>query len=367
MRKSDVKPTHCFFLVLSLCLLVLAGCGAKVEQQGDQGPVFFPPPPNEPRIQFLKAINSSADVVGKSESFSMVAVVGKVEKQGDFPIAKPYGVATHKGKIYICDAGASQVFIMDLVNRTFEKLKGNFSTGKLKKPINLVVDEEGRLYVTDTSRKEVLVYDQSGNYLRSLGSKLDWKPVDIGAYGKFLYVTDIKNNEVKVLDRENGTLVSGFGATGAEDKLDNLSMPLGLSVTKKGDLRVVNMGGGRVVTLDRDGHVLSSFGKMGDGFGQFGRPKGIADDNQGRIYVVDTAHQNVQVFSDKARLLTFFGDPGLPKGSMNMPVAIAVTTDNLDYYQTLAAPGFILEQVIIVTNQYGDAKVSIYGLGEMKK
>ena len=366
MQKPVVRRTHCFFLVLSLCLLVLAGCGAKVEQQ-DLGPVFFPPPPNDPRIQFLKAISSSDDVVAKKESFSMVAVVGQDQKQSRLSIAKPYGVTTHKGKIYICDAGASQIFIIDPVNRTFEKLKGNFSTGKLKKPINLTVDEEGRLYVTDTSRKEVLVYDQSGNYLRSLGSKLDWRPVDLGVYDKKLYVTDLKNHEIKVLDRENGTLITGFGATGAEDKLDNLSMPLGLSVTRKGELRVVNMSGGRVVTLDRDGHVLSSFGKMGDGFGQFGRPKGIDDDNQGRIYVVDTAHQNVQVFSDKARLLTFFGDPGLPTGSMNMPVAIAVTTDNLDYYQTLAAPGFILEQVIIVTNQYGDAKVSVYGLGEMKK
>jgi len=366
MRKPEIMCCSNFFLALSLSLLVLAGCGGKVEQT-DLGPVFFPPPPNEPRIQFLKGIDSAVDVTGKDESFGLVAVVGEGEEQRIDQIAKPYGVATHKGKIYVCDTSGAQVFILDLVNKKFEKLQGNFSTGKLKKPINLDLDEDGKLYVTDTTRNEVLVYDQSGNFLKSYGSTMDWKPIDLGIHGKYLHVTDFKNYEVKVLDRESGKLITAFGASGAEDTLDNLSMPLGLAVNNKGYVRVVNMSGGRVVTMDRDGHVLGSFGKMGDGFGQFGRPKGIAMDEQDRIYVADSAHQNVQIFTDKGRLLIFFGDPGLPKGSMNMPTAVAVTTDNLDYYQKLAAPGFILEQVIIVTNQFGDDKVAIYGLGEMKK
>jgi acetoacetate decarboxylase len=51
---------------------------------------------------------------------------------------------------------------------------------------------------------------------------------------------------------------------------------------------------------------------------------------------------------------------------MNLPADIAVTSENLEFYQKLAAPDFILEQVIFVTNQYGDDKVAIYGLGKMK-
>ena len=62
----------------------------------------------------------------------------------------------------------------------------------------------------------------------------------------------------------------------------------------------------------------------------------------------------------------FFGDPGITDGSMNLPAGVTTTRENLDYFQQLAAPGFILEDIVIVTNQYGDSKVSIYGLGEMK-
>lgn len=366
MRGPEVRPNYGLYLVLLFLLFTLAGCGGKVEQMNLE-PVFFPPLPGEPRIQFLKKINSAQDVIGRDTSTKMISVVGVAEEQVIDQIIKPYGVATYKGKIYVIDTSGAQVLILDLVNKKFEKLKGNFSTGKLKKPINLDLDDEGRLYVTDASRKEVLVYDQAGNFLKSFGKGLDWKPADVALYGKDLLVTDFKNHSVKVFDRENGKLVTEFGATGADDAADNLAMPLGISVDKKGHVRVVNLSGGRLVTMDRDGHVLGAFGKMGDGFGEFGRPKGIDVDEQHRVYVVDSAHQNVQMFTDKGRLLIFFGDPGLPQGSMDMPVAIAVTTDNLEYYQSLAAPGFILERVIIVTNQYGDAKVSIYGLGEMKK
>ena len=81
---------------------------------------------------------------------------------------------------------------------------------------------------------------------------------------------------------------------------------------------------------------------------------------------MDGGQQNVQVFNETGRILVFFGDPGLLRGSLNLPVGIAVTKDNLDYFQKMAAPGFVLEAVILVTNQYGAEKVSVYGLGQMQ-
>jgi hypothetical protein len=112
--------------------------------------------------------------------------------------------------------------------------------------------------------------------------------------------------------------------------------------------------------------VLGSFGEMGDGLGQFGRPRGVATDSKKHFYVVDASHQNVQLFNDKDQLLMFFGNPGLPVGSLNIPAGIAVTDQDLDYYQQFAAPGFELEQVILVVNQIGRYKINIYGLGKMR-
>lgn len=358
-RYGATALVPCLFLLA--CLVI--GCAQK--QQVDTTPIFFPPPPNNPRIQFLTSFSSSRQISEDESAISLV-VIGDVERLGTHVIVKPYGIAFHKGKIYVADTAAATVHIIDMVNKTFDELKGNYNIGKLKKPINVALDEDDNLYVTDTFRKEILVYDAAGNFRSTIGKGLSWKPIDIAIYGDNIYVTDFKNHEVKVFDRKSGRLLDSFGRTGAEDPMDNLSMPIGIAVDVDGTIRVTNMTTGRVVHLDRDGHVLDSFGKLGDGFGQFGRPKGITIDSKGRIYVVDAAHQNVQIFNEKGRLLMFFGDPPLPRGALNLPADIAVTSENLDFYQKYAAPGFVLEEVIFVTNQYGNDKIAVYGMGKMK-
>ncbi|KAB0664481.1 hypothetical protein F6V25_13160 [Oryzomonas japonica] len=342
----------------------LAGCAGKAAPPGT---VFFPPPPNKPKVQFLTSIADSTDVEGKQGGFSLV-VTGKEGEQSIRSISKAYGVAVSKGKIYVCDTSGGQLVIIDPVNKKFDYLKGNYGDGKLKKPVNVALDDDGNIYVVDTMRKEVLVYDSMGNYLKSFGKELEKaKPVDIVAYKNRLYLLDIFQGDIKVLDRRTGRLLTTIGKDEGSSK--GLRMPVNFTIDKAGFMYVTNAGNGKVIKLDLDGHILGSFGKLGDGFGDFTRPKGVAVDDTGLIYVADGGHQNVQLFSfvdNKSRLLMFFGDPGLPVGSMNLPAGIAVSKDNLAYFQKFAAPDFELEQVIYVINQYGPAKLAIYGLGKMK-
>lgn len=340
----------------------LAGCAAQTTRTAE--PVFFPPPPDLPRLQFLMGIADSRDVEGRKSGFSLFSLGDEEEEKIKY-IVKPYGIAVKGSTIYVSDTKTAQVVVMDLSQKTFKLLKGNFGPGKLKKPINLATDVEGNLYVADVDRKEVLMYDPAGNFLMAFGKELEMKPVDVGADGDFLYVLDINNSEMKVLNRQTGKLLGTIGK-GSSIPEENMSLPTNMTVDAKGFVYSTNTTTGKVLKLDRDGHLLTSFGKMGDGFGQFGRPKGIAVDDENRIYVVDAAHQNVQVFSDTGRLLMFFGDPGLPTGSLNIPAGIAITRDNLEYFQKLADPSFQVEQLIFVTNQAGDPKVSIYGMGRKK-
>ena len=87
--------------------------------------------------------------------------------------------------------------------------------------------------------------------------------------------------------------------------------------------------------------------------------------------MVDGGTNVVQMFDDQFRLLTYFGWPGLETGSLSGPTGIAVTDELVDYYQKFAVPGFKLEKLIFVVNQFGVEfcvpPVTIYGLGEMKK
>ena len=79
------------------------------------------------------------------------------------------------------------------------------------------------------------------------------------------------------------------------------------------------------------------------------------------MYVVDAAFNNVQVFNQAGELLFFFGGRGDVAGDMLLPAQITIDYDSVDLFQDRVMPGYRLDYVIYVTNQYGPDRVSVYG------
>jgi hypothetical protein len=123
------------------------------------------------------------------------------------------------------------------------------------------------------------------------------------------------------------------------------------------------MGGFFVKKYDADGKHLRTYGRSGDRPGEFVRPKGLAVDREGRLYVVDAAAQVVQIFDAEGRLLLFFGEPGGSPAPLDLPAQVIIDYDHLNYFQKYAAPNFKLEYLVMVSNQYGDRKISVFGFG----
>ena len=75
----------------------------------------------------------------------------------------------------------------------------------------------------------------------------------------------------------------------------------------------------------------------------------------------------IQVFDREGELLMYFGAPGEDATSvyLNLPAAITIDYDNVDVFRQYAAPGFELEYLLLVVNQYGLQKVSVFGYGHM--
>lgn len=346
-------------LLAAFCLLAITGCGAPTVAARQQ-PIFFPPPPDLPRIQFLTGFGTSVDIEGEKKR-QLFAAVGAVDDKTRY-LTKPFGISGHAGKLYVADTLTGNIAVIDPPAKSFTYLAGNIGPGRLKKPVGLTTDANGNLYVADSVRKEILSYGPDGNFLRTFGKELDLKPVDIAVLGDDLFILDFSSSDIKIVDRKSGRLKERIGKNSA-DPLEHLSLPTNMASDTRGDLYVGNVTSGRIIKLDQDGHFLGAFGKLGGGFGQFGRPRGIAVDDQGRIYVVDVEHQNIQIFDKEMRLLMFFGSNAGEK-SMNLPAGVFISKDHLDFYQQYAAPGFQLEQLIFVTNQVGPNKVAVYGMGK---
>lgn len=336
-----------------LAAFFTSACTTTVARK--EPPVFFPPAPDLPRIQYLTHFSGRKDVESQS-SFNRFVVGEKQDRQLD----KPYGIAMHDGRIYVCDTNAT-VTVFDLKARTFSFLKGALGPGLLRQPVNISITGDGKKYVSDPVRGQVVAFGPDDSYLKAYGTPGDWKPVDAVAYGDHLYVADVRGGLIHVFDLAGGQEVASFGDKGEPSA--RLDRPTNLAFDKEGFLYVTDIGRFQVVKLDREGRFVSNFGKLGDSAGHFARPKGVAVDRAGLVYAVDAAFNNVQVFSPRGYAISHFGGPGAQPGMLTLPAKVSIDYDNVDLFRSWVDPGFEPEYLILVTSQFGPRRVNVYAYG----
>ncbi len=346
----------CAAIIVSL----LAGCAGTPTQQTAE-PIFYPPPPDLPRLQYLTRYSSPSDVERNTLGFKEF-IVGK-PGFGDHLVRKPYGVAIYDGRIYVTDTRGEGYGIFDLKNHRTDFIRG-FANGAMKKPINISIDVDGTKYITDTGRNQVLVYNSQDRFLRAYGTPGQFKPIDALIVGDRLYVSDLYHHQIQVLDKASGELLFKFGKAGSGDH--EFFQPTNLALGPDDVLYISDTGNFRVQAYTLDGEFIRSFGSIGDSIGHFARPKGIAVDHEGRLYIVDAAFENVQILNQDGTPLMFFAEAGDDPGNINLPTDIIIDYDNVDYFRKYAAPGFNLEYVVLVASQFGLNKVTVFGFGKME-
>jgi sugar lactone lactonase YvrE len=353
--RSSVK------IAIALIVFIIAGCAGP--QKKVSFTLFYPPPPELPRLQWLTSFTGAKDVEGEKSGFDKF-ITG--EKESSQRLDKPYGVGMYDGKIYVCDTNKT-LMVFDLKKKTFGPLEGAQGPGKLVQPLNISIDRDGNKYVTDPVRGQVVVFDKNDLYLKAYGTPGGWKPVDAVALDDRLYVADMKNGAVIVMDKKSGEVVKRIGRTG--EAAERLYLPTNLAFDKDGVLFVSDVGKFEILKYDRDGHYRGHLGTLGTSPGTFARPKGIAVDRENRLYSVDASFDNVQLFNaDGSVLLWFghFGKTGLDQGDLYLPAKVAIDYDNVKYFQKYADASFEIEYLVIVTSQFGDNLVNVYGFGKEK-
>lgn len=349
-----------FLLVISLLtVFLIVGC-AGAPKSPDPAliqPVFYPPSPDAPRIQYLTSFSGPVDLETGSKSRFAEFILGKeeVNKRG---IVKPYGVAMRDNMLYVVDTRGGGYAVFDLINNQFRPVRG------MSKPINITLDEDGKKYLTDTALEQIVVFGYNDQKLMTFRSQGEYKPGDVAIAGNRLFVTDLKNHQIQVLDKATGQKIYTIASSGSEE--GQLYHPTNLTFSKDGNLLVSDTSNFRIAEFSKDGRYIGKIGEIGTTTGKFARPKGIVTDNDGRIYVVDAAFQNVQLFDPEGQLLMFFGGSGSGSGQLYLPTDISIDYTSVPFFQKYAAPGFDLEYLILVANQFGPNKVTVYGFGRMQ-
>lgn len=347
---------YLLYAAFSIAVVLLAtGCATRKPVKTQEF-TFFPPPPDEPRVQFLTSFSSETDLAGQSKFNELIVGAERVIR----PIWKPYGITAVKGKIYVCDTQPKNVGIIDLVKRKMSYLKPE-GRGLLKMPINVGVDKDGTRYVTDTVRGQVLIFDTENRFVADIGKAGEMKPCGLVLTDKRFYVTDLSNHCVRVYAKADRELLFTIPRN-TNDHKSKLFSPTNLAVDKKGNLYISDTGSFGIKVFDAEGNYLRTIGDVGLKPGRFALPKGISVDHQGRLYVVDAATSVVQMFDEEGRLLMYFGDPqSSGRAGLYLPAGIALDYENVGLFQRYAAPGYKVEFLIYVTNQAGSQKVSVFG------
>jgi len=189
------------------------------------------------------------------------------------------------------------------------------------------VDAKDNIYVTDSALGIVLVFDPGGKFKRYIGAQKNGKDyfvrptgIAVDSTANRLYVSDTLQHRVHVLDLD-GKVLSSFGGRGLEPGKFNFPTEI---VARGAELLVVDAMNFRVQTFTRDGAFLRSFGALGERTGSLLRPKGVALDSEGNIYVADGLLETVQVFNPQGQLLYFFGRGGGRLGEFQIPAGLCI-------------------------------------------
>ncbi len=362
-KKTLLHFNNLTCLLLSIILVMISSsCNRNLTKRDIAKTIIvYPSPPEQARIQYLTKITSSMDL-GRKQSFFSKYVLGAERQKG---IVKPYGLAIHKGKIYVCDNYGGGMEIVDLEKKTVDFFKPR-GKGQLKVPINCFIDDEGYLYVADAGRFEIVVFDEKGDYVKSFGEKEKFKPTDVFIYGDKIFVANPANSKINVYSKSSvNKLLYSFpegepGAPGA------LGLPANITVGNE-KVYAADFGYSKIKVYAPDGTFIDTIGSRGDRPGQFSKLKGIAIDKESNIYAVDAAFENVQLFNKEGKLLLVFGGHYAGPGDLIIPAKVMIDYDNLKYFQKFVDPGFDLKYLIFVTSQYGPDLINVYGRVEPKE
>jgi len=212
----------------------------------------------------------------------------------------PVGIAVRNdGHILVADADLGYVVVLSPEGTAVTEFGG----GILQRPTGVAINpENGEIFVSDTGAHDVKVFNNSGSYIRSIGSPGTGPgefngPSHLKFDGGRLFVTDTFNARVQVLTAAGEPLVQ-LGQRGLY--VGNLVRPKGVTTDSDGNVYIVESYYDHLLIFDTSGSLLLPIGGTGSGSGQFFLPAGIWSDSTDRIFVAD-------MFNGRVIILRYLG------------------------------------------------------------
>jgi len=231
-----------------------------------------------------------------------------------------------EGNVYVADEWVSRVSIFSRDGEPIGKWgTAGHGDGEIDRPSGLAFDGEDNLYLVDSGNNRIQKFTKDGQFLAKWGREgtgdgefnLPWG-IKVDEQGN-VYVADWRNDRIQKFSPD-GQFLMKFGTSGNGD--GQFNRPTGVAVDKDGIIYVSDWGNDRLQVFDRSGRFItkmagdatvSQWGKqkldanpdmwkereIAQGLEReklFWGPIAVEVDDEGRIFVVESARNRIQVY-----------------------------------------------------------------------
>lgn len=181
---------------------------------------------------------------------------------------------------------------------------------------DVAFDSQGNIYVVDAGNHRVQKFSPDRKFLQTIGSFGGGPDQFLWPFGitidanDVLYIADDHAGTVHRFSTDGASL-GRIGSSGPNPaQLNGLGYP---AIAPDGSVWIPNWGSDMVSVFSPDGDFVFSFGTSGSDPGQFLGLSAIAFDTDGNAFVSDLGNHRIQVFDDTGRYLWQWS--GLPDGT----------------------------------------------------
>ena len=233
------------------------------------------------------------------------------------PLIMPTDAAVDaSGFVYVADGVNDRIVRFSPRGDVDSILRGP-ADSPLRGPIGVAVDATGSLWISDTGNHRLVVRSADGrsHKIIDLPAAGPNKPADptglvVRADGLRTYVADCGNHRILVRDNRTGVFTP-LGEWGIS--LGQFRWPFMLCMGETDHVLIAESIGARVQQISSDNRWGGQISQFGVAMGDLYRPKGVAADSTGRIFVGDSTMGVIQAFDPGGNLLgVLTGSDGQP-------------------------------------------------------
>lgn len=318
--------TRLVLLVFVTAILGACASGSQVVQP--QRRFFWPPEPDEPRIEWIEVYYGDLEI---KEKGLMTSIVGDNDTVN---FRRPISVAGNgEGVFVVADQELGQVFLFDLNKHEAFPLGGDRDAAGISQPSGVSVDGDGVFYVADAQSRKVYVVTADNRIVRVL---------DLSKQAKSIGLLSVDRARKRLLIPDsNGKQVLVYALTGellaTIDGKDHFSTPNAVASESDGTIVIADTFNASVVRFSPEGKYLSTIGKRGDSPGDLSLAAGVAVDSENHIYVADARLNRITVFGNDGAVLMVLGggysvqSGKIGRGGFLLPQGISIDKNDRIY------------------------------------